>query len=278
MIRILTDSTCDLPQTLLDSYHIGVVPLRIHIGNQVKLDGAEITPAQIFAHTDATGELCTTSSPNIGEFLLRFQEDSPRADAVICITIGAGFSSCYQNACIAAEEFSNIYVVDSQSLSSGQGLVVLEAGRLAQEGKPLAAILQALQDLIPRVDASFILGRLDYMRKGGRCSSVASLGANLLNIKPCIQVRDGSMVMGRKYRGPLDKVMYAYTRDRLSSCPLAGGTAIIVYPREERTAIEAARRALAEDGRFDTILEADAGGTVACHCGPGTIGVMFAAS
>lgn len=279
-IAIVTDSTCDLPREALERYNITVLPLHITKGGESFLDGAEITPADIFAHVSDGGEICGTSAVNAFEFASCFQELSRDHDAIICVTIGAGFSTCYQNACLAAADLTDgcsVYVVDSQNLSSGQGLLVLEAVRLVEAGLSPEEIVSRLEEAREQVDASFILDRLDYMRKGGRCSAVTALGANLLHLKPCIEVRDGKMGVGKKYRGSLEKVMSQYVRDRLAAWKPedTGDVVIVVHPPADEAPLAAARRALEEDGRFTRIWEAHSGCTVACHCGPNTIGVMF---
>lgn len=277
---IVTDSTCDLPRELLEQYDITVLPLHITKGGQSLLDGIEITPEDIFAHVAEGGEICATSAVNAFEFASCFQTLGQRCDAIICVTIGAEFSTCYQNACLAAEEMAGacgVYVVDSRNLSSGQGLLVLEAARLAEAGLSPDEIVSRLESARERVDASFILDRLDYMRKGGRCSAVAALGANLLHLRPCIEVRSGKMGVGKKYRGSLEKVMAQYVQDRLAAWEPGdtGDVAIVVHPPADEAPLAAARQALEEDGRFAQIWEAHSGCTVACHCGPNTIGVMF---
>ena len=279
-VRIVTDSTCDLPREILERYGITVLPQHINMGGRFLLDGIEVTPSDIFEHVAAGGEICGTSAVNVAEFSDCFRALSQDCQAIICITIGAEFSSCYQNACAAAaglEGPCRVYVVDSKSLSSGQGLVVLEAARLAQAGLPPDEIAAGLEEARERVDASFILDRLDYMRKGGRCSAVAALGANLLHLKPCIEVCGGKMRVGKKYRGSLEKVMEQYTLDRLAawSPEDTGDVVIVVHPPADKAPLAAARRVLEADGRFSQIWEAYSGCTVACHCGPDTIGVMF---
>lgn len=277
---IVTDSTCDLPGELLEQYDITVLPLHITRSGQSLLDGMEITPEDIFAHVAGGGEICATSAVNVFEFAACFQKLGQNCGAIICVTIGAEFSTCYQNACLAAEDVAGICavrVVDSRNLSSGQGLLVLEAARLAEAGCSPDEIVSRLEAARERVDASFILDRLDYMRKGGRCSAVTVLGANLLQLKPCIEVRNGQMVVGKKYRGSLEKVMAQYVRDRLAAWKPedTGDVVIVVHPPADEAPLAAARRALEEDGRFVQIWEAYSGCTVACHCGPNTIGVMF---
>lgn len=240
----------------------------------------EIAPADIFAHVAAGGDICTTAAVNPSEFADCFRSLGRTYEAVVCVTIGSGFSTCCQNARIAAEELEGVpqvYVVDSQSLSSGQGLVVLEAVRLAERGLSPEKIVPRLEEVRGRVDASFILDRLDYMKKGGRCSAVTALGANLLQIKPCIEVKNGKMTVGKKYRGDLTKVMGQFVRDRLARCGPgdAGGEVFLPDLPAKREFLEAAWSALEADGRFSSIQEAPSSCTIACHCGPNTIGVMF---
>lgn len=277
---IVTDSTCDLPPQLLQDYHITVLPLHITRGKESLLDGLEITAADVFAYEAATGELCSTAAVNISEFAACFRELGRKHEALVCVTIGSGFSACFQNACIAAEDVEDtvpVFVVDSRNLSSGQGLLVLEGARMAERGILPEEIAARLTDLRERVDASFILNRLDYMKKGGRCSAVTAMGANLLQIKPCIEVKDGKMRVGRKYRGHLDRVLNQFVKDRLAPYD-PGGTAnevLLPHPPAEPKYMDAVLSALSADGRFSTVLDAPSGCTVACHCGPNTIGVMF---
>lgn len=275
-IKIVADSTCDLPPELLERYDITILPLSINKGGQFYKDGAEITPADIFAHVDAGGALCSTAAVNVSEFTDCFAQYSSRHDAVICVTISAEMSSCYQNACLAAESFPNVHVVDSRNLSSAQGLIALEAARLAQQGLSGQEIAVMLGEETAKVQSSFLLDRLDYMKKGGRCSAVTALGANLLHLKPCIEVHDGRMGVGKKYRGSFDHCMAQYTKELLARYPdRRTDTVLVVHPAADPAAVEAAMRVLREDGGFHEIYEARTGCTVACHCGPNTIGVMF---
>lgn len=275
-IKIISDSTCDLPVELLQQYDITILPLHIRKNGEFYLDGIEIKPSDIFSYVDSGGEICSTAAVNVGEFMDCFDVYSPLYDAVIVITIGSRFSSCCQNAQVAAQEYQNIYVVDSGSLSCGQGLLVLKAAELARKDISPEEICQQLYEAATHIEASFILDRLDYIKKGGRCSAVAALGANLLKIKPCIEVKNGQMTVGKKYRGSFAKVIGQYTKERLDSCrDVCTDLVFVVQSDAEQSAIDAAKHALAEDGRFEDVMDACAGCTVACHCGPNTLGVMF---
>lgn len=272
-IKIITDSACDMPEELRTSYDIAVVPMHIQKGDEDFLDMMEITPPDVFEYGERTGRLCSTVAPNIAEFSAAFARYSGAYDAVICISIGSRFSSCYQNAAIAAEEYLNVYVIDSRNLSSGEALIVLEAARLAQSGMAAEDICASLEKSVQHTDSSFLMSRLDYMKKGGRCTSVAALGANLLQLKPCIEVCDGEMRVWKKFRGSMEKALEPYLRERLARYdPDQPFRAILVYRPEDGFLLDGVRSTLKAHAE---LWEASYGCTVACHCGPGTVGVML---
>ena len=275
--KILSDSTCDLSPQLLAQHDITLVPLTVVKADAQFKDGVTITPADIFAHVAAGGDLCSTSANSVGEYEDKFAEFSKDYDGVLLITIGSGFSSCYQNACIAAEDFDNVRVVDSKNLSTGQGLVVLEACRLAKECASLDELHEKVQAFTEKVEASFLVDKLNYLAKGGRCSAVAALGANLLNLKPCIDVKDGKMGVSKKYRGKYHKCLADYVKERLADRDDVRRDIVFVTKTsvsdEEYAAV---MEAVKEYGQFETVYETIAGCTVSCHCGPGTLGVLFA--
>lgn len=276
MIKITSDSTCDLSPELIRDYDIGIAPLYINKGDETFRDGVDIFPADIFRHVDAGGDITTTSAVNLADYIAFFEPLSREYDAVIHINISADFSACYQNACMAAREFTNVFVVDSRNLSSGHGHVVVEAAKLARAGLDPRAICDQLNDLTGRVEASFILDRLDYMRKGGRCSAVTALGANLLKLKPCIEVVDGKMRVGKKYRGAFEKCIREYVRDRLDGRgDIVYERIFITHPAAAQSAVDAAREAVAQYAHFTEVIETHAGCTVSSHCGPNTLGVLF---
>lgn len=276
MIKITTDSTCDLPAQLLERYQITVFPLGIVKGGKLYRDGVDIRTADIAAHVEAGGELTTTNAVNAADYEEAFRTLTARYDAVIHINIGSGFSCCCQNARLAAEEVPEVYVVDSGNLTVGHGMLVLAAAEAAEAGTSVGEILRLLEDMIPRLETSFVLDRLDYMKKGGRCSAVTALGANLLKLHPCVEVIGNKMSVTRKYRGAISKVVGDYVRDRLRDRKdLDAHMAFIVdtCPGDELASI--AREILEEDGRFERIYEAKAGCTIFCHCGPNTLGVVL---
>ena len=273
-IKITATSTCDLPPELLERYQITIVPLYVSFGGNTYRDGVDTGPDDIFRHVEESGKLPSTAAVNIADYQALFAGLSPKYDAVLHIPIGSGFSACYQNACIAAEDFPNVYVVDSRNLSSGHGLVVLEAAEAARRGESVQDILTMLDGIMDKVDTTFVVDKLDYLAKGGRCSSVVALGANLLKLKPCIVLTDGKMTVGKKYRGAFDKVLPGYVRNQLDGKEIRKDHAFITYTRCD-PAIPAAVEQVVREYGFREIHHVTASSTISCHCGPNTLGVLF---
>ena len=275
-IKITADSTCDLIQELIEKYDITLMPLTIIKDGQNYLDNVTITPADIYAHVASGGALCSTAAGNIGDYQQLFSEYAAQYDGLIHISLGSGFSSSYQNACLAAEDYPNVRVVDSQNLSTGQGLVVMEACRLRNECDDLDVIKGKLDAFTEKVEASFLLDRLEYMVKGGRCSAAAALGANLLNLKPCIEVKGGKMGVVKKYRGNYAKCLANYVKDRLADREdLDRSLMFLTYTPVTDDCLDAVKNAISAHGHFTEMVEGMAGCTISCHCGPGTLGVLF---
>ena len=275
-IKIISDSTCDLSAQLIEENHITLTPLTVIKNDEQFKDGVTITPADIFAHVAAGGSLCTTAANSIGEYADVFEKYSADYDGIIMITIGSGFSACYQNACLAAEDYPKVRVVDSRNLTTGQGLLVLKACELAKTAEDLDALADTLRGYTEKIEVSFVVDKLDYLVKGGRCSSAAALGANLLNLKPCIELKNGKMGVGKKYRGNYTKCLVNYIKERLDGRDDIDTNAVFIT----RTVIDddayaAVKEAVQQYGHFDVIHETVAGCTVSCHCGPGTLGILF---
>ena len=278
-IRIGSDSTCDLSKELFEKYNIARLPLTVTLGDFSGKDGVDVTPDAIYAYVAEHGVLPSTSALNVAEYVELFSEIMKDADALIYVTIGSGFSSCYQNACIAAQDFDNIFVIDSQNLSTGQGHVVLEAAIGAEKCETLedvAKFADELRELAARVEASFILDKLDYMHKGGRCSVVALMSASLMNIKPCIEVKDGKMGVAKKYRGNLQKCLKKYVEDRLKDRDdIVKDRIFITHSGISDEISEMVGGLVREYADFKETFVTRAGCTVSCHCGENTLGVLF---
>ena len=274
--QITSDSTCDLSPEQLEEYNIQLLSLYVDMDGRTLRDGVDVKPDDIYAHVAAGGGLPKTAAVNMADYVRAFTELSAKNDFVIHVCISMDFSCCYQNAKLAAADFDNVYVVDSRNLSTGHGLVVLEAERMAREGMEPEAIVAALEALTGRVEASFILDRLDYMKMGGRCSAVTLLGANLLRLRPCIEVRDGKMGVGKKYRGSFEKCLVQYITDKLSGrTDLELRRVFITHSGLPEQTVQKAVETVQSLQKFEEIDVTRAGCTVSSHCGPGTIGVLF---
>ncbi len=265
----MADITCNVVKDIL--------PLYVTMGDETKKDGLEVVPDDIYAHVDKTGVLPKTAAPNVSDLLELFDKWHNEGYSIVHFSISSDFSSSYHNACIAAEEVGDVFVVDSRNLSTGQGLVVLHAADLAAEGKTAAEIKEECDKLTPKVEASFVVDSIDYLRKGGRCSAIAALGANLLKLKPCIEVKDGKMTPSKKYRGKIEKVIVDYVKDRLSGRDdIVKNRILITHTKCNPETVDEVRVLINElASGFNEILETTAGCTVTSHCGPYTLGILF---
>lgn len=273
-IKLISDSTCDLTPELLERYDITLAPLYVTQDGVTRRDGVDIHPQDIFDHVAAGGSLPSTSAVNIADYQELFSKYAQEYEAVIHFNIGQGFSACHQNAVIAAEDFDNVYVVDTRNLTMGQGLLVVEAAEAARRGMAAQDIVEMMNSLIDKVATTFVVDRLDYLAKGGRCSSVVALGANLLKLKPCIVLSDGKMAVGKKYRGVFDKVLLDYVRDQLGPGDYRRDWCVIVHAACKPETVAAVQAVVDEYG-FDEVIVGEAGCTISSHCGPNTLGVLF---
>lgn len=275
-IKITADSTCDLSPELIRENNITIIPLYVNKDRKSFRDGVDIVPADIFAHVAAGGALCSTSAVPLGEYEEQFKKNLEGYDALVHISIGSGFSVTHHNACLAAENMPNVRVIDSRNLSTGQGHLVLEACRLAKTATDLDEMKAELDEIATRIDTSFLLDRLDYMVKGGRCSFVTALGANLLKLKPCIEVVDNQMIVGKKYRGNYAKCMERYVRDRLENADdIRTERIFITHTPVTADVSETVHKTVRDCMNFENIYDTSAGCTVSCHCGEGTLGVLY---
>ena len=276
-IKITSDSTCDLSPELIEKYNIDILPLYVGMGDDILKDGIEATPDDIYAFVDKTGILPKTSAPNLADLTELFEKYTKDGYEVVHFSISADFSSSYTTACLAAEEVGNVKVVDTRNLSTGSGLVVLHGCEMAQNGATAEEIQKECSELTGRVEASFVVDSIDYLHKGGRCSSVAALGANLLKLKPCIEVIDGKMQSAKKYRGLIDRVILNYVTDRLNGRDdIDKHRIFITHTKCSEQIVEEVRKKINQlSPGFDELLETTAGCTITSHCGPYTLGILF---
>ena len=275
-IKITADSTCDLAREYVEKHDVRIIPLKVNLNGRDYSDGEDITPEDIFREVGRGCDLPKTSAINTEEFRKTFRALLKDYDAIIHFDISSDFSSCYANAVVASEGLP-VYCIDSRNLSTGIGLLIAEAVDMVEAGcEDPAAIVDHVKSLTDRVDASFILDRLDYLHKGGRCSTVAMLGANVLKLKPCIEVVDGRMIVGKKYRGQFARCVRQYIEDHLKDLNAIDGKRIfLVHTGFNAQLTDDIKAELAALNYFGEILEARAGSTISSHCGDTTLGIMY---
>lgn len=275
-IHVTSDSTCDLSPELIEQYNITISPLYVVMDGKSYKDTIEIKPEVIYEYVERTKKVCSTAAMNVADYLDFFRANLEGYDAIVHFTISSEMSSCYQNACLAAEEVGNVWVIDSRNLSTGIGHLVLDAAELAAEGKEPQQIADILNERKKKLDVSFVIDTLKYLSLGGRCSPLAALGANLLNLKPTICVVNGKMIVGKKYRMSLDRALLRYVKDQLGDLETVDTRRIFITDSgvsdENWQAVE---KLLRETLPFEKIYHTRAGCTVSSHCGPGTLGILF---
>lgn len=282
MVKIISDSTCDLSPELVAKYDIDILPLHILLGEDEFEDGKTITPEQIFKWADEYRTTPKTSAPSLAETIELFRPYVERKQEIICFSISSSMSTSGNVMRLAAEELEAsalITVIDSANLSTGIGHLVIEAAIMAKEGKTAAEISTAMEKLKPLVRASFIVDTLTYLYRGGRCNAVAAMAGSVLKLHPKIVVENGAMDASRKYRGKLASVILSYVKDMEEALKNARPDRVfITHSGCDAETVNAVRSYLESLGVFQEILETRAGGVISSHCGPGTLGVLFVAT
>lgn len=278
-IILSADSTCDLGEELKARYDVHYYPFHVILEERDYQDNVDITTKEIFDAYYARKALPRTAAINMGEYVDYFKPWVEAGFDVIHLNLGGAISSAHKNCVLAAQELGgHVYPIDSFSLSTGIALQVIEAGEMIRQGLSAPEIAERVKALRSKCHASFILDTLDFMRAGGRCSTLMAAGAALLNLKPCIEVdnTDGSMHVGKKYRGSLQKVLPQYVRDKLAQYPQIKRDHIFITfssidPEYERLV----RETIQETMEFREIHATHASCTIASHCGPNTLGILF---
>lgn len=277
-VILSADSTCDLGDALKEKYEVNYYPYHIILDNKEYLDNVDITPDDLYKAYWEKKLLPKTAAVNVSEYLTHFEQWTKQGYEVIHISLGGALTSACQNAMLAAQELEGVYTVDSRNLSTGMGHLVIEAGKLIQEGLGAKEIAERLNGMTSKVHASFILDTLEFMKAGGRCSQVAAFAASLLNLKPSIIVDNtsGAMSVGKKYRGDLKKVLCKYTKDQLAAYDnIRHDKIFITHSGIEQEYIDLVRETIKETASFEAIYDTRASCTISCHCGPRTLGVLF---
>ena len=274
-VKITIDSTCDLSREMIERHDLTVTPLYTILGEESFADGRDIQPDGIYDFVSKNGILPKTSAASVEDYISVFGKYVSEGMEVVHFNISSDMSSSHQNAVIAAKEVGNVYVVDTRNLSTGSGLLVMDAVDLRERGLGAEEIARRVCENAPLVRASFVVETLDYLRMGGRCSAVAMLGANLLKIRPRIEVCDGKMGMGGKYRGAYDKVLLKYTEDMLSSSDINPRRVFITHTKCDDETVRQVVEKVKSVMNFEEVYETTAGCVITSHCGPNTLGVLF---
>lgn len=279
MVKIISDSTCDLSPELVERYNIDILPLNVLLGDKEYQDGKNITPEEIFKWADENKTTPKTSAPTMDtavEMIKPYVEESME---VVCFCISESMSTSGNVMRMVARELEaedKVTVIDSANLSTGIGLMVIEAAIMASEGKSSSDIKAVIEILKPKVRASFVVDTLTYLYRGGRCSATAAMAGSVLKLHPKIVVENGAMDATKKYRGKLAAVIMSYVKDMEDELKNARNDRVfITHSGCDREIVEGVKEYLRELGIFNEILETRAGGVVSSHCGPGTLGVLF---
>lgn len=278
-IILSADSTCDLGPQLQQQYQVHFYPFHIQLGDRSYTDSVDIQPDDLYQAWRQQRLLPKTAAISPAEYIEYFRGWVEAGFDVIHLNLGSALSSAHQNCCAAARALGHVYPVDSCNLSTGTGLLVLRAAELIREGVPAKEIQQDLIRMIPCSHASFVLDTLEFMRAGGRCSAVTAFGANLLRLKPCIQVhteKQGAMAVEKKYRGAMENVLPAYIQDQLSAfSDFVPDHVFVTHSGVPDSWLSLACSAVEKAGIFRKIHVTQASCTISSHCGPGTLGVLF---
>lgn len=273
-ICISAESTIDLPREILDEFEIKTVPFTITLGDKNGLDGVT-TPEEIFDYVDRTGVLPKTSAVNVGQFEEYFKSLLKDYDEVIHFSLSSELSSAYQNACLVAKELGHVHVVDSRSLSTGIALLAIYASKLVKQNVSAEEIVKKVSERIPHDQVSFVLATVDYLHKGGRCSTLTRNLATFLRFRPQIIVKDGKMGPGKKYIGKQLNCVVSYCKDTLeefNNPDLEVG--FVTHSNATPDMVEAAIKAMKDRG-FKRVIETKAGATISSHCGPRCLGILY---
>jgi len=281
MIKIISDSTCDLGAELIKKYDIDILPLHVMLGEEEHRDGVDVTPDELYAWADAHKTTPKTSAASIVEAMDLFSKYDKDYENIICFSISESMSTTGNVMRMAAQDADmedKVHVIDSANLSTGVGLLVLEAAVMAKQGVSAGEIVERIEKLKPLVRASFVVDTLTYLHRGGRCSSVAALAGGALKLHPRIAVENGKMDAGKKYRGKMSSVILSYVKDMEPELLQAKKDRVfITHSGCDEAIIGQVKDYLQGLNHFDEILVTRAGSVISSHCGPGTLGVLFIA-
>ncbi|MGN0522178.1 MAG: DegV family protein [Eubacterium sp.] len=278
-VVITADSTSDLPEELIEQNNIIIFPLSVLLGDKSYRDGIDIHPQDIYDYVNKTGDLPKTAAVTPNQYYEVFEKLTAEGKAVVHIALSSAISSSYQNSCIAAADFDDVYCIDSKSLCTAMGLLVLKACDFRAKGFDAKKIYNRVSSLVPKLSTTFVLESLEYLHKGGRCSAVTRFGANILGIKPSIGVdpKQGTLDVLKKYRGKQEAVYKQYINDCLKDINKIDTSRIVIANSGglNPEIISFAKGVIEGKASFDEIITSDAGCTISSHCGPKTLAIFY---
>lgn len=279
-VILSADSACDIGPILQERFDVRLFQFHIIIGDKTYRDGIDIQPEDIYRIWREQGILPKTAAITPAEYIKHFSDWVRQGYEVVHLNLGTGLTSTHQNATIAAHELGNVYPIDAASLSSGFGLLVVKAGELIEQGLSGFEVKEAIDEMHEKTHASFVLDTLEFMKAGGRCSAVTAFGANLLKLKPGIRVdnqKGGSMGVGKKYRGAMEKVLVEYVRDELADKKdsLDLSRVFITHSGSPDSDVELVKAEISKYANFEELYVTRASCSISAHCGPRTLGVLY---
>lgn len=275
-IKFTSDSTCDLSQEIIEKYGIGICPIAILLGLDEYHDTVNIDANKVLEYVNQTGNLPKTAATSIGAYQEFFAQYTNEGYTVIHFNISSQSSSCNNNANMAAKEMENVFVIDSLSLSTGQGIQILRAVKLAEEGKSAQEIVDIINEDRSKVQISFVVDKLDFLQKGGRCNAVKAFAAKVLKMHPSIVMKEGSLGLGKKYMGNLSRSCAQYVKDIAEQYKSYDESiCFVTHSPADKEIVDLVIEKVQEFFKFDQIIDTTAGSTVTSHCGPNTIGIIF---
>ena len=280
MIKIISDSACDLPMQLVEKFNIRVVPYHVLLGNEDYLDGVSVTPDEIFAYAGKNKVLPKTAAPSVFELSQVFSEELGESNELICFTIASNMSTTYNSMHIAAQDLNaegRISIINSENLAMGQGMLAIEASRMASEGKSRKEIVETIEALKPSVKVSFVVDSLRYLYLGGRCNAIEAFAGSTLKLHPMIEVFESNMRAVRKYRGNTDRCIEKYANDLEPALKEAVNDYVIVEASmpEDTPVVRDTIEKVKQLGIFKEVYYSRAGAVISSHCGPNSLGILF---
>lgn len=275
---VTADSACDFNQDMAIKYNVDLVPLKVLLNDiEYKDNLKDVTPNMIYDSFYKTKQTPKTAAPTLTEYEIFFSQRSKEDAEIIHISFAGALSSAYNNAVIASRAFNNVLVVDSEALFAGYAMLVILACRLRDEGKSAQEIQKFVEEQRTKVRTSFIIPDLEFLRRGGRCSSLTALGANLLNIKPSVEMEKGLLNVAKKYRGKPLATFQQYFQDKLALAKEKADTDFVFIGHSgiDENDFDVLRKMVKDSQLFKNIIEMRAGCITSSHCGPGTVALIF---